>query len=176
MTATQHQITLINLTDGTVDGHAAGCADIKRRTRNHADEPWTFAVATKHDAWLEYNTDFLAEGEESGQYDINWLPCAKHVPQGHDDTWAAYVQFDQEPERLNPAGASADEEPLPKPMTKTEAYRWLARAREDVLDAKMLVYRAGSVTNVRETVLDAVGALTMLLDALDGEGINGITD
>lgn len=74
-------ITLINQTDGTVDGHRAGCADIKR-SRKHADEPWTFEVDSKRDAYLAYNADFIAEsGEEEGHWEINWLPCAHHVPE-----------------------------------------------------------------------------------------------
>jgi hypothetical protein len=77
-----YSVTLINKTDGTVDGHKAGCADIKRG-KNHADTPWTFDVGTKRDAFLEYNADFIdeADGDRyAATYAINWLPCANHVP------------------------------------------------------------------------------------------------
>lgn len=73
-----HKITLINLRTGEVEGHAAGCADIKRGKAKHADAPWTFSVSTKADARAEYNADF--DEATDGWYDINWLPCADHVP------------------------------------------------------------------------------------------------
>lgn len=77
---TKYEITLINIADGSVEGHKAGCADIKRG-KNHADLPWSFSVDSKREAYLEYNADFIAEsGEEDGHYDINWKPCANHIP------------------------------------------------------------------------------------------------
>lgn len=86
-----HSIALVNITDGTVHGHKAGCADLTRgKLRRHADEAWTFDVETKADAWFAYNSDFLAEGGEDNAYTINWAPCAKHVPEG--DTHEVYVQ------------------------------------------------------------------------------------
>lgn len=86
-----HSIALVNITDGTVQGHKAGCADLSRgKLRRHANEVWNLEVETKHEAWAEYNADFLAEGPESGQYEINWLPCTKHVPQGNEDTYEAW--------------------------------------------------------------------------------------
>lgn len=92
-----HSIALVNIQDGSVQGHKAGCADLSRGAlRKHQDSVWTFDVETKHEAWVSYNEDFLAEGPESGQYAINWLPCAKHVPQGLEDTYEAW-EADQEP-------------------------------------------------------------------------------
>lgn len=86
-----HKITLINMADGSVAGHKAGCADIKRGAASHADRPWTFSVANKVEAWEAYNSDFFAEclSHEgcdeskavcSNAYTIEWLPCAAHVP------------------------------------------------------------------------------------------------
>ena len=84
-----HNIALVNITDGTVHGHKAGCADLKRGTlRKHADQAWEFEVADKADAWFSYNSDFLAEGGEDNAYEIQWAPCAKHVPEG--DNHARY--------------------------------------------------------------------------------------
>ena len=86
-----HNIALVNITDGSVQGHKAGCADLSRgKLRRHADQVWNMEVETKHEAWVAYNGDFLAEGPESGQYEIQWLPCAKHVPQGTEDTYEAW--------------------------------------------------------------------------------------
>lgn len=56
------EITLINQTDGSVDGHRAGCRDIKR-TAKHACEAWTFKVDSKDTARAEYNADFDEETE-----------------------------------------------------------------------------------------------------------------
>ncbi len=90
-----HEVETVNRADGSVDGHRAGCADIakvvKRERLDHFGEP--FAVASKHQAWLEYNVDFLPEcegceghDEAAGNcqhaYDINWLACAKAIPSG----------------------------------------------------------------------------------------------
>lgn len=77
------RITLINIIDGSVEGHIAGCADIKRRKSRHADTPWTFSVDSKEEARAEYNADF--DKETDGWYDIDWLPCARFVPEHDDD-------------------------------------------------------------------------------------------
>ena len=94
----KHSISLVNITDGSVQGHKAGCADLSRgKLRRHANEAWTFEVDTKHEAWVEYNIDFLEEGPESGQYEITWAPCAKHVPQGEADTYEAWAGTQEAP-------------------------------------------------------------------------------
>ena len=102
------EITLRNMTDGSIEGHAAGCADLKRKAkRGHAqpsDEPWTFTVATKHEAWTEYNSDFLAEHDPEPECDhdagtcghawsINWLPCADDVPETATEVKAKVEPF-----------------------------------------------------------------------------------
>jgi hypothetical protein len=54
------EVTLVNITDGSVQGHKAGCADLTRgNLRKHAEEPWTLEVTDKAQAWFEYNADFL---------------------------------------------------------------------------------------------------------------------
>lgn len=96
MTATKtHTIALVNMKDGSVQGHKAGCADLKHKSMQ-ADEPYTLDVTTKHDAWVDYNSDFLAECDEhedfcnedrgicSHAWDIRWSPCADHVPSGEE--------------------------------------------------------------------------------------------
>jgi hypothetical protein len=79
-----HSITLINKNDGSVEGHKAGCADIKRQGhKDHArfGDAWTLEVESKREAFLDYNADFLDEGQaEDEVYQIRWLPCANHVP------------------------------------------------------------------------------------------------
>lgn len=95
-----YQVVLMNMRDGSVQGHAAGCADLTRGKAKFAEpsqseEVWD--VITKADAWLGYNADFLAEGGEDNAYEINWLPCANHIEDG--DTHAAYVaEFGEVPQ------------------------------------------------------------------------------
>lgn len=83
-----YNVVIQNMTDGTVQGHIAGCSDIGKRKRgkaNPSDEPWELGVTSKRDAYLEYNSDFIAEsGTEEGHWEIEWLPCADSVPE--DDT------------------------------------------------------------------------------------------
>lgn len=76
-----YQVTLMNMRDGSVQGHRAGCADLKRGKAKfaepmQADEVWD--VLAKEDARESYNADF--DEETDGWYDIEWLPCAKHIP------------------------------------------------------------------------------------------------
>jgi hypothetical protein len=83
------EIALVNISDGTVQGHKAGCADLTRgNLRKHNNDAWTFEVQDKAEAWFDYNSDFLAEGGPENAYDIDWKPCANHVPDG--DKMAAY--------------------------------------------------------------------------------------
>jgi hypothetical protein len=80
-------IALVNMRDGSVQGHKAGCRDLKQ-TAHHADTPWVFRVDDKFEAFEAYNTDFIAESEANGDdpysncYKIDWLPCTKHIPTG----------------------------------------------------------------------------------------------
>lgn len=82
-----HNIALISISDGDVQGHKAGCADLTRGKARRSTA-WEFEVEDKAHAWLDYNSDFLAEGGEDNAYHIHWLPCAKRVPEG--DTHARY--------------------------------------------------------------------------------------
>jgi len=88
-----YQVVTMNMKDGSVQGHAHGCADLKRGKAKFSDPEQAdmfMDVLTKHDAWLDYNADFIAECEHDGcdedaeqcvnAYEINWLPCADAVP------------------------------------------------------------------------------------------------
>ena len=73
------QIQLVNMIDGSVTGHKAGCADLKKLKRqgHYVIDPMEFS--SKREAWEDYNEDFLAEGEDSA-WPIDWKPCSDHVP------------------------------------------------------------------------------------------------
>lgn len=135
------EITLVNMTDGSVQGHKAGCADLTRRRRTkvrQANEPWTFSVTSKHDAWTEYNSDFLAEGPESGNYQIDWLPCADEVPQGADDTYEQYL--------LDEAG----EEPEPEPKEPFKATAPKSRKAATTTKAGKETKKVSGTTTAKE--------------------------
>lgn len=90
---THYQIVLMNMRDGSVQGHAEGCADLKRGVRkfaepSQADEAWD--VLSKEEAREGYNADF--DEETDGWYDIDWKPCADHVPATHEVVEAAPVK------------------------------------------------------------------------------------
>lgn len=118
-----YQVTLMNMGDGSVQGHAAGCADLKRGKAKYAeptqaDEVWD--VVTKADAWLTYNADFLAEGGEDNAYEIEWLPCAKHIDEG--DTHEAYVaEFGDVPQEA--FNTQAEELPAEAPSVTVKVGR-----------------------------------------------------
>lgn len=88
-----YQVVTMNMRDGSVQGHAHGCADLKRGRAKFAEPSQAddfMDVTTKADAWLDYNADFLAEGGEDNAWPIEWLPCASHIPAG--DTHAVYEE------------------------------------------------------------------------------------
>jgi hypothetical protein len=89
-----YQVVTMNMKDGSVQGHAHGCADLKRGKAKFAEPSQAddfMDVTSKHDAWLDYNADFLPEcydhencdeaaGRCANAYEIHWLPCADAVP------------------------------------------------------------------------------------------------
>lgn len=77
-----YDVTLANTNDGAVHGHKTGCADLKRGKAytHHRAEQFTVSVADRAEARAEYNADF--DQDTDGWYEIEWLPCAKHVPEG----------------------------------------------------------------------------------------------
>ena len=89
------QVVTMNMRDGSVQGHRAGCADLKRGTSKFAEPSQAndiLDVTSLHEAWVDYNADFLGEcdtHEEScneahdacvNAYDIQWLPCVAGIP------------------------------------------------------------------------------------------------
>ena len=92
--STTFGIVTMNMKDGSVQGHAAGCADLKRGKAKFAEPKQAGCVQhvnSKWEAWEDYNSDFIAEHDhadtcdpENGlcdnAYEIEWLPCADHVP------------------------------------------------------------------------------------------------
>lgn len=74
-----YAVALVNISDGSVQGHKAGCADLKRgNLRKHADHPFEVEVSSKEEARATYNADF--DEETDGWYEIQWAACTKHVP------------------------------------------------------------------------------------------------
>ena len=75
------QVVTMNMRDGSVQGHAAGCLDTLRAVRKFSDPRQAnehTTVSSKEEARAEYNADF--DQETDGWYEIDWLPCADHVP------------------------------------------------------------------------------------------------
>lgn len=64
--------------DHDVSAHAAGCADVAKSIRGH--DYFEDDVDSKRALWLDYNSDFLAEG--SGAWPIHFYPCTKGLPDG----------------------------------------------------------------------------------------------
>jgi hypothetical protein len=74
------QVAVMNMKDGSVQVHGAGCADLKRgknfAEKFQADEVWD--CIDREDIREAYNADF--DEETDGWYDMTWMPCASHVP------------------------------------------------------------------------------------------------
>jgi hypothetical protein len=76
------QISILTMRSGSTDveGHRAGCADIAKKVRaRKCEEPWTADWSSKREAFLDYNSDFIAEadGAEDNCWVITWLPCCE---------------------------------------------------------------------------------------------------
>lgn len=76
-----YQVSVMNMVDGSVQVHGAGCADLKRgknfAEKYQANELWD--CVDREDIREAYNADF--DEETDGWYDMTWMPCAKHVPE-----------------------------------------------------------------------------------------------
>lgn len=75
------QVAVMNMRDGSVQVHGAGCADLKRgqakfAEKFQANEVWD--CIDREDIREAYNADF--DEETDGWYDMTWMPCASHVP------------------------------------------------------------------------------------------------
>lgn len=122
-----HPITLITMHDGSVAGHKAGCADIAKAKDLGDGEPWTFSVANKREAFLEYNVDFIAEGGEENAWVIDWRNCANHVPATSEQPrTASHAKAKPEPKKATRKAATvapatkAKAAPKPKPEPKAK--------------------------------------------------------
>lgn len=141
-------VVTMNMRDGSVQGHAAGCADLKRGIKKFAEPSqaeYAETVETKAQAWENYNADFLAEG--SGAYEIDWLPCAKHVPAGDQDAILASYEADHIAENAEEA-----ETRMPVETTIKQCGKWtrfyqngveVGRVHNDAADAVFAVIRQG---------------------------------
>jgi hypothetical protein len=81
--------------DYDVSAHRADCADVPKAIKGH--DFFREEHPTKRDAWLDYNSDFLAE--KSGAWPIHFYPCTEGLPDG-----GRFNTPDDEPERLATAG------------------------------------------------------------------------
>jgi hypothetical protein len=64
--------------DHDVAVHRADCADVPKAIRGH--DYFNDEFESKRALWLDYNSDFLAEG--SGAWPIHFHPCTKGLPDG----------------------------------------------------------------------------------------------
>lgn len=65
--------------DYEVAVHKEGCQDVAKAIKGH--DYFNDEFATKRELWLDYNADFLAEGEDSA-WPIHFHPCTKGLPDG----------------------------------------------------------------------------------------------
>lgn len=66
--------------DYEVAVHRADCKDVKKDTRGH--DFFEDDFETKRELWLDYNSDFLAEGGEDSAWPIHFHNCTKELPAG----------------------------------------------------------------------------------------------
>lgn len=76
------KVTIVNMTDGTVQVHRPGCADIAKKFRaGRAEHKFTEVATSKYETWLDYNEDFLnecddwADSDSTNAYDLEWKAC-----------------------------------------------------------------------------------------------------
>lgn len=80
------KVVTINGNGGTdpydVMVHKHGCADIKKALKrdNFPHDYFVEEFESKRALWLDYNSDFLAEG--SGAWPIHFYPCTNGLPDG----------------------------------------------------------------------------------------------
>jgi hypothetical protein len=130
---THFQVVLMNMKDGSVQGHAAGCADLTRG-KNFAgdqDPQDVWDVLSKEQAREGYNADF--DEETDGWYDIDWKPCAKHVPATH------------ETEALESTTGTFDVVETVPTLTAKVGRKWTYLYAGDVLVAEVLNTQAAAV-------------------------------
>ena len=84
------KVTVINGSGGTdpydVMVHKAGCRDIAKAVRRDGfpHDSWDEETTSKREFWLEYNSDFIAEGGESNAWPVHFYACTDGLPDGGD--------------------------------------------------------------------------------------------
>lgn len=76
-------VTIIN-TDEGASVHKTGCRDIQKYLRQYgrsAQEIWTMDAKSRREVFLDYNSDFIVDGDESGAWPIHFVACAKDLPE-----------------------------------------------------------------------------------------------
>lgn len=68
--------------DYDVSVHRADCADVPKAIRGH--DYFEEEFETKRDLWLDYNSDFIAEGGEENAWPVHFFPCTHGMPDGGD--------------------------------------------------------------------------------------------
>lgn len=82
------KLVTINGSGGTdpydVMVHKFGCADIKKALKrdNFPHNSFTEEFDSKRELWLDYNSDFLAEGGEESAWPIHFYACTAGLPDG----------------------------------------------------------------------------------------------
>lgn len=66
------KVKVVNMTDGSVEVHAPGCAD--PRKKDPMAESYTATYDSIHAIWADYNEDFMDEGE-GATYAMNVYKC-----------------------------------------------------------------------------------------------------
>lgn len=64
--------------DYDVSVHSADCADVAKSIKGH--DYFNDEFSSKRELWLDYNSDFLAEG--SGAWPMHFYPCTHGLPDG----------------------------------------------------------------------------------------------
>jgi hypothetical protein len=183
--AAKFGVVLRNMTDGSVEGHAAGCADLKRKAKRGAaqpsDEPWALTVSSKHEAWAEYNADFIAEceqGAEGAEHDhekdedcdhswgINWLPCADAVPARDGDA--------ADPEPFKAAAPKAKAAAGTRKATTAKAAKTAPATPKEKAPAKVAPTAAEKSQAKAQGLADA-GTAAGWTPVLESYGTNGFT-
>lgn len=73
-------ITIIHKSNGDTEAHATGCRDIARKLKTpFFDGGAVIDAETTREVWLDYNSDYLAEGGSEAAWGIDFKPCCKLI-------------------------------------------------------------------------------------------------
>ena len=165
MTDTRFPIALINSDQYGVVAHKQGCKDIAKDEKKHGgDTAWNIEVLSQREAFLEYNSDLIEDGDESNTWPIHFHNCASDVP--------AEVAVENLV-GLTPEAAEVleDVEKVVKPMTKTKAYARTSEIRKELA----AIDRALEGSDLAAVILAAENAMCLasaLYHQANDEGVN----